>query len=92
MIQEGILTVGIFIYDGVEVLDFCGPFEVFSGASSVGEPSQHRQLFQVIIIAEEDRIITCAGGAAGQASCHHRESPISGCPCGAWWGRIPRTL
>ncbi len=23
-------SVGIFIYDDVEVLDFCGPFEVFS--------------------------------------------------------------
>jgi len=62
MSQDGILTVGILIFDGVEVLDFCGPFEVFSGASSVGEPSEHRQLFQVVIIAEEDRIITCSGG------------------------------
>ena len=62
MNQEGKLTVGILIFDDVEVLDFCGPFEVFSGASSVGEPGEHRQLFQVVIIAEEDRIITCSGG------------------------------
>jgi transcriptional regulator GlxA family with amidase domain len=62
MNQEGTLTVGILIFDGVEVLDFCGPFEVFAGASSVGDPGEHRQLFQVVTIAEEDRIITCAGG------------------------------
>jgi transcriptional regulator GlxA family with amidase domain len=62
MNQEGVLTVGILIFDDVEVLDFCGPFEVFSGASSLGEMSEHRPLFQVVIIAEEDRIITCSGG------------------------------
>ncbi len=62
MNQEGILTVGILIFDDVEALDFCGPFEVFAVASSVGEPDEHRQLFQVVTIAEEDRIITCGGG------------------------------
>jgi putative intracellular protease/amidase len=28
--KDGKLTVGILIFDDVEVLDFCGPFEVFS--------------------------------------------------------------
>ena len=28
-------TIGIFVYDGVEVLDFAGPFEVFTTASRV---------------------------------------------------------
>jgi transcriptional regulator GlxA family with amidase domain len=28
--ENGKLTVGIFIFDDAEVLDFCGPFEVFS--------------------------------------------------------------
>jgi len=28
--EDGKLTVGIFIFDDVEVLDFCGPLEVFS--------------------------------------------------------------
>ncbi|NOU50415.1 DJ-1/PfpI family protein [Pseudoalteromonas sp. JBTF-M23] len=27
------MEVGIFIYDGVEILDFCGPYEVFSSAN-----------------------------------------------------------
>ena len=29
-------TVGILIFDEVEVLDFCGPFEVFSVAQQAG--------------------------------------------------------
>ncbi|HEY6541447.1 MAG TPA: DJ-1/PfpI family protein [Ktedonobacteraceae bacterium] len=62
MNQEGTLTVGILIFDGVEVLDFCGPFEVFAGAMPVGNHSEHIALFEVVTIAEEDRIITCAGG------------------------------
>jgi len=61
MNQEGQMTVGIFIFDDVEVLDFCGPFEVFAGACSVGKPGERHQLFQVVTIAEEDRIITCTG-------------------------------
>jgi hypothetical protein len=28
--EDGKLTVGIFISDDAEVLDFCGPFEVLS--------------------------------------------------------------
>ncbi len=62
MNEEGQLTVGILIFDAVEVLDFCGPFEVFVGASTVGDHSESHALFEVVIIAEEDRIITCAGG------------------------------
>lgn len=62
MDQDGTLTVGILIFDGVEVLDFCGPFEVFAGAMPVGNHSEHIALFEVVTIAEEDRIITCAGG------------------------------
>ena len=62
MSQESELTVGIFIFDGVEVLDFCGPFEVFSVARSPGDPGESHGLFQAVTIAEEDRIITCSGG------------------------------
>ena len=55
-------TVGILIFDDVEVLDFCGPFEVFSTARPAGEHSDDSILFKAITIAEEDRIITCRGG------------------------------
>jgi len=62
MKQELLPAVGILIFDDVEVLDFCGPFEVFSVARPVGEHSDDLRLFNVVIIAEEDRIITCRGG------------------------------
>ncbi len=62
MSQESKLTMGIFIFDRVEVLDFCGPFEVvFSVARSLGDPDESHGLFQAVTIAEEDRIITCSG-------------------------------
>lgn len=54
--------VGILIFDGVEVLDFCGPFEVFSVARREGEHSDEQRLFRVRTIAEERRIVTCTGG------------------------------
>jgi len=55
-------TVGILIFDDVEVLDFCGPFEVFSTARPVGEHSDASQIFTVLTIAGQDKIITCRGG------------------------------
>lgn len=61
-------TVGILIFDDVEVLDFCGPFEVFAITQPAGERSTTR-LFQVLTIAEEDRVISCRGGLLVQP--HH---------------------
>jgi transcriptional regulator GlxA family with amidase domain len=56
-------TVGILIFDDVEVLDFCGPFEVFSSSSIEGEaPREERRLFTAFTIAEEQRTIVCRGG------------------------------
>ncbi len=55
-------TAGILIFDDVEVLDFCGPFEVFSVARPVGVHSDDAILFRAITIAEADRMITCRGG------------------------------
>lgn len=41
------MTVGILLFDDVEVLDFAGPFEVFAVAGSAGEGA-----FKVLTIAE----------------------------------------
>jgi len=62
MNQNQLPTVGILIFDDVEVLDFCGPFEVFSVARPIGEHSDEFKLFTVVTIAEEDKIITWRGG------------------------------
>jgi transcriptional regulator GlxA family with amidase domain len=56
-------NVGILIFDDVEVLDFCGPFEVLSSAAAPGEePAHNRRLFNVITIAEELATVRCRGG------------------------------
>ncbi len=55
-------TVGILIFDDVEVLDFCGPFEVFSTARPEGDDGDDARLFTAITIAEQNRLITCRGG------------------------------
>jgi transcriptional regulator GlxA family with amidase domain len=55
-------TVGILVFDGVEVLDFCGPFEVFNIARTREAPGEEDRLFNVRIVAEERRTIDCTGG------------------------------
>ena len=55
-------TVGILIFDEVEVLDFCGPFEVFSSARPAGKHDPEDRLFRVVTIAEEARTVSARGG------------------------------
>jgi transcriptional regulator GlxA family with amidase domain len=55
--------VGILVFPGVEVLDFCGPFEVFSvtrldEARRREEPSP----FEVSLVAETEGVVTATGG------------------------------
>ena len=53
------MNIGIYIYDQAEVLDFSGPFEVFSTASRIcqtGEP------FKVFLISQSGETVTARGG------------------------------
>jgi transcriptional regulator GlxA family with amidase domain len=59
--ESGILTVGILIFDEVEVLDFCGPFEVFSVAGTVNN-GQAEVKTRVYNIAQTDRLVKARGG------------------------------
>lgn len=77
-------AVGIFIFDEVEVLDFCGPFEVFSSAYSPEEggadaetegDAEGRRLFDVRVVAEERRTVSARGGLRVEP--HHG---IDDCP------------
>lgn len=54
--------VGILIFEDVEVLDFCGPFEVFSITTAEGETRDEAQLYGVHIIAETSGIVRCRNG------------------------------
>ena len=60
--SKAVRTVGILIFDEVEVLDFCGPFEVFSVSRPEGVKDDEARLFQVFTVAEEDKTVRCRGG------------------------------
>lgn len=60
------ITVGIFIFDDVEVLDFAGPFEVFSRTRTVaGADSRRRDdsaPFETFTVARTRDQVTAIGG------------------------------
>ena len=62
-------TVGILLFDDIEVLDFCGPFEVFSVARATDDAERANPLFHVLTIAERNEIVRCRGGLMVQP--HH---------------------
>jgi transcriptional regulator GlxA family with amidase domain len=59
-------TLAILVFDDMEVLDFCGPFEVFSVANGFTEPPA----FNVMIVAENARPVLSRGGL--NVNPHHR--------------------
>lgn len=56
-IKEGYMNIGIYIYDDAEVLDFSGPFEVFSIAKRLSENK-----WNIFLIAETKQTINARGG------------------------------
>ena len=68
--------VGIVVFNDVEVLDFCGPFEVFSvtrtdEANRREEPSP----FEVMLVAESSEAIVTTGGMTVIPHCTFAECP-----------------
>lgn len=53
------MNIGIYIYDNAEVLDFSGPFEVFSTAARV---NRNPDLFHVYLISETGATVTARAG------------------------------
>jgi transcriptional regulator GlxA family with amidase domain len=58
------MNIGILIFDDVEVLDFCGPFEVFSVAARLVEEDTGKAPFTVFTLAEraDGQPVRCVGG------------------------------
>ena len=56
------MNIGILLFDDMEVLDFCGPFEVFSVAVKIGATSGGDPLFTVFTLAERAGLVRAAGG------------------------------
>ena len=57
-------NVGILIFPDVEILDFCGPFEVFASATLPAETEggPETRLFKVFTVAERSQVVACRGG------------------------------
>jgi transcriptional regulator GlxA family with amidase domain len=57
-------NVGILIFPDVEILDFCGPFEVFASATLPAQTDggPETRLFEVLTIAERSELVACRGG------------------------------
>lgn len=64
-------NVAILIFDEVEVLDFCGPFEVFSVTGGRSSPPP----FQVYTVAEYNRPIRTVGGLSVNPTHAFDDSP-----------------
>jgi transcriptional regulator GlxA family with amidase domain len=66
MIEDARRTVGILIFDDVEVLDFAGPFEVFSRTRTVAGSDSRRTddsaPFETFTLARSRGAVTAIGG------------------------------
>lgn len=60
---EDRIRVGILVFDDVEVLDFCGPYEVFS-TTRLDESRRRQELspFETLLISESPEPVTASGG------------------------------
>ena len=82
--------VGIVLFEDVEVLDFCGPFEVFS-ATRVNEEKRREEPspFEVLLIAERPGPLTTTGGMKVLPhytfdNCPHLDIVVSPGGLGTW--------
>lgn len=70
------MKAGILLFPEVEVLDFCGPYEVFTATRLHEERRrEERSPFEVILIAEDDCPVVAAGGLRVLPDCHLDSSP-----------------
>ncbi|GAB5518178.1 MAG: DJ-1/PfpI family protein [Rhodothermales bacterium] len=65
-----IRALGILLFDGVEVLDFAGPFEVFSVAGEL-----HPGLVSVVTVAERMRPVTTVNGLSVNPAVDFGQAP-----------------
>lgn len=61
-------NIGIFLYEGVEELDFCGPFEVMKSAALMRSQREQKPDWQVFTVAEETPLLKTSGNRYEPAS------------------------
>lgn len=67
------MNIGIYIYENAEVLDFSGPFEVFSTASRF---LKKKEKFNVYLISEENKVVKARGGFNVYANHSFADCPL----------------
>ena len=76
MSPDAITSVGIVIFDDVEVLDFCGPFEVFSVTRiATGNGGPGAAPYRVHLLAETGEEVRTVGGMRVLPHAAFSESP-----------------
>jgi transcriptional regulator GlxA family with amidase domain len=58
---EETFNMGIFLYPGVEELDFCGPFEVLKAAAYTRSEREQNPAWEVFTVAEEPGLLKTGG-------------------------------
>ena len=58
---EETFNIGIFLYPGVEELDFCGPFEVLKAAAYTRRERDQNPVWEVFTVAEEPGLLKTGG-------------------------------
>jgi len=68
--------VGIVLFDEIEVLDFCGPFEVFC-AVRMNEENRREESspFEVLLVAEKSGPVVAHGGMKVLPACSFQDCP-----------------
>lgn len=70
--------IGLLVFDDVEVLDACGPFEVFSVANRLATRGGHPEPFELVLIgATESPFVRARGGLRLATDVAVRQAP----PC-----------
>ena len=80
MQKEKRKNVGIFIFDLVEVLDFSGPYEVFSSARLTKKSTSFIQntpkAFNVFTFSEKKKYISASGGLKVKSDFIFKNCPV----------------
>ena len=65
------MNIGIYIYDNAEVLDFTGPYEVFTTAERISD----KPLFNTFLISEQGGLVTARAGYQVMSHCSVENHP-----------------
>lgn len=72
------ISIGIYVFDQVEVLDFAGPYEVFTTATRVAKASQgeNSRVFEVFTISRDGKPIKARAGLVVQPDYSFDDQPL----------------